>query len=254
MKTYEIYPLVNLICGDNEMSAQTYLQNFGKRNPAPVVIWLVKGNGRNILVDSGGSEAKIASAQHHPCEQSPEMLPENLVRGAGVEPGDIDTSVSTHLHWDHCYNQEKFPNAAIYVQKREAEFAINPYPTHWRFYEHPKLGLEMPWLRHLNRITFVDGDFTLCEGVEVYLMPGHAPGMQNVAVQTTNGVYLIASDNIPLYLNWEGADIHKHIPSAIHCNLNDYYATFEKMEKVCDHVLPSHDMKLLDFKVFPPKK
>ncbi len=84
------------------------------------------------------------------------------------------------------------------------------------------------------------------------MLPGHTPGMQNVAINTTNGVYLIAGDNVPTTANWEGDERQKHIPSSIHINLIDYYRFFERMERICDHVLPGHDMCLADIPVIPP--
>lgn len=254
MSTYEIFPLINMYLEDTERSLQTYLQNFGIKVSMPVVFWLIKGNGRNILIDSGASSKELTTKNHYEPVQTEDMLPINLVKAHGVEPEDIDTIVITHLHWDHCYNLECFPNAKIYVQKTEVEYAINPLQAHILFYESAKSGIKAPWIAHIPRFEIIEGDFTLCEGIKVYLMPGHTPGMQNIAVNTTNGVYLIASDNIPTTTNWEGNGIHKHIPSSIHCNLFDYYKSLKKMEEICDHVLPSHDMKLAEYEVFPPKK
>jgi glyoxylase-like metal-dependent hydrolase (beta-lactamase superfamily II) len=253
MQTYKIYPLVTLTSSDIEMGALTYMHNFGKKVVTPCVLWLVIGNGRRILVDSGPYNAEKAAKYHHPASQTEDMLPQKLVRSVGVEPDEIDTIILTHLHYDHCCNLEMFPNATVYVQRKEVEYAINPLPPHYLFYEAPKIGMQAPWITQMTRFTFVDGDFTLCDGIEVYLMPGHTPGIQNVAVNTTNGIYLIATDNIPLFKNWEGEGWHKHIISGIHVNLYDYYKSLERMEKVCDHVLPGHDISILNYKVFPPE-
>lgn len=250
MNEYKIYPLINMVL-NNEQSMQTYTKNFGKRIDTPIVFFLIQGNGVNILVDSGACDAETATKNHHPCTQTEDMLPANLVRAHGVEPEDIDTIIISHLHWDHCYNLEVFPNAKIYVQRRELRYAIDPLPIHDLFYEAPSSGLRAPWLDHLDRMVVMDGDYTIADGIDVLLMPGHTPGMQNVLVNTSAGRYLIATDNIPSMLNWEGIGSWKHVPSTIHNDLDAYWKTLERMEKVCDYILPGHDMIVREHPVYP---
>lgn len=87
MNEYKIYPLINMVL-NNEQSMQTYTKNFGKRIDTPIVFFLIQGNGVNILVDSGACDAETATKNHHPCTQTEDMLPANLVRAHGVEPED----------------------------------------------------------------------------------------------------------------------------------------------------------------------
>lgn len=251
MSNYKIFPCVTLFSDESEMSMQTFGMNFGINSPSPIIFWLVQGNGHYILVDTGACNAELATKNHHESWQTEDMKPLNLLRSHGVEPEDIDIIVLTHLHWDHSYNLELYPNAKIYVQKQELFYAIDPLPPHRVAYEAPKSGLECDWYKHLGRMTIVDGDFNVCEGVDAYLLPSHTPGSMAVTVQTTGGVYLIASDILPLFKNWYGTEKQKHIPAGIHVNLMDYYASFEKMEKICDYALPGHDKEIMNYKEFP---
>ena len=244
MQTYKITPLITMYMDCNEHSMFTYMQHYGDKVTAPVVIWLVQGNGHNVLVDSGSSKADIASRYHHPSRQTPEMLPAEILRAAGVECKDIDTIILTHLHWDHCYNLELFPNAEIYIQKKELEYAVDPLPCHRFSYELGNYELTPPWLPFLRRMCVKDGDYELFDGIRVYHLPGHTPGMQCPVIHTTEGDYLVASDNIPLYENWEGNEKAKHIPGTIMCNMFDYYKSLERIETICDAVLPGHDIKV----------
>lgn len=88
-----------------------------------------------------------------------------------MRPEDIDMIVLTHLHWDHCYNLEKFPNAEIYVQKSEIKYALDPLPCHRYSYE-IRLELTPPWIVHQEKFVVMDGDYTLIEGVDIYHLPG----------------------------------------------------------------------------------
>lgn len=251
MQEYMVYPIVHLVTKNIEQSSQTYLKNYGCKIDTPVCFWLIQGGGRNILVDSGGCEPDLATKNHHKAWRTPEMEPLALLAKKGVAPGDVDAIVLTHLHWDHCFNLELFPKAKIYVQKREVEYAAYPLPDHHVFYEGPNTGLRAPWLDHQHRMSIMDGDYSIGDGLGVHLLPGHTPGMQNVTVNTSSGVYLVASDNVPSILNWTGVGKQKHIPSALHNNLHEYHESFAKMEKICDYVIPSHDPVISNDTVYP---
>ena len=70
--------------------------------------------------------------------------------------------------------------------------------------------------------------------------------MQCPLIATREGNYYIAGDNAPLYENLEGNKFGRPIPGMIYENLNAYYETFRRMDRMADHVLPGHDMKVLD--------
>lgn len=77
MAVYSIYPMVTMLMYDNEMSMFTYMQNYGRKITAPVMVWLIRGNGHNILTDMGSSRADEAAKFHYFSKQTPDMYPEN---------------------------------------------------------------------------------------------------------------------------------------------------------------------------------
>jgi glyoxylase-like metal-dependent hydrolase (beta-lactamase superfamily II) len=87
----------------------------------------------------------------------------------------------------------------------------------------------------------VDGEYSPAPGLTLIPLPGHTPGFQAVKIETKEGRYLIASDLFPLYENYE-----KKIPSGIHVNLSDWYASHAKATQECDFILPGHDQKVLE--------
>lgn len=234
-----------------EHSNLTYLMSAGTKLVAPIIMYLVQSNDRMVLVDTGPSDEEWAKKYHHGLTQTEEMKPVNALKNIGVDAKDIEFIVNTHLHWDHCFNNKLFPNAKIFVQKREMEFAISPLPPHWVFYESHQLGMTPPWLSALDRIVAVEGDYKLFPGLTLVTIPGHTPGMQGLLVEDTDhGRTLIASDCCGLFENWTGRGVYKHIPSGIHYSLPEYYETFKKMEMLCDFVLPGHDATVFDKKVY----
>jgi glyoxylase-like metal-dependent hydrolase (beta-lactamase superfamily II) len=75
-------------------------------------ISLLRVGDRNILIDTGPASRRA--------------LLVNTLKDHGIERGDIDTVVLTHLHWDHCQNTDLFPNARILVNPKELDYARNP--------------------------------------------------------------------------------------------------------------------------------
>lgn len=251
MQDYTIYPIKTGEFKAAEKSNFTYQTDPGVKLVAPIIMYLIKGPDRVILVDTGGSDEEWAAKHHHGLVRTEAMHPLEGLKKLGVDAKDVDTVVNTHLHWDHCFNNDLFPNAKIYVQKRELEYAVDPLPMHWVYYESAHLNLTPPWFKTYKRTVALDGDFTLFPGIELVTLPGHSPGFQGVLVNTAKGRGLIASDCCALFENWTGNQTHKHIPSGIHVRLDEYYATFSKMEKICDFILPGHDPKAFDQTVYP---
>ena len=172
---------------------------YGEMIDSVVLMWYVEGAGRRILVDTGCCDAESSARNHYPLRRSPDEEPARALAGIGVDPLEIDTVVCTHLHWDHAYNHELFTKARFYVQRRELQYAAAPHPMNCRAYESSTIGMTPPYSK--TRFEVLDGDMELAPGLTAVFAPGHTPGMQGVAVNTTAGVYFIASDNIPLYDN-----------------------------------------------------
>ena len=64
-------------------------------------------------------------------------------------------------------------------------------------------------------------------------------------------MYYIAGDNVALYENLEGNRFGRPIPGVNFVNLGEYYASLRRMERLAEHILPGHDVKVLDKRVYP---
>ncbi len=98
------------------------------------------------------------------------------------ELGEVVAVINTHLHFDHCGGNRRFPGVPIHVQRRELEAVAEPdYLVEWVWFE----GAEyVP----------VEGDAELMTAISVVLVPGHSPGQQAVVVQTDEGRVVVAGD------------------------------------------------------------
>ena len=246
MAAYEIYPICAGVFEHAEQSNFTYHNGAGTKLKAPILMYLVRGHGHNILVDTGPSDSAWAARYHHPMIQTEEMKPVNAVKNLGVEPRDVDVIINTHLHWDHCFNNGDFPDAKIYVQKAELQYAVAPLPIHGQFYESAIVGMQPRWVNDLPRIIPLDGDHTLFGGIEILLLPGHSPGFQGVLVTGKTGKFIITGDAVPLAANWEGNPVYGKIPPGIHVDLAQAYASLRRIEDTGAMPLHGHEAAVLN--------
>jgi len=233
-----------------EKSNFTYGMDQGVKIQSPILMWFIEGASKRILVDSGGGDSAWAARYHHPMERSKEEDPVTAVKMLGLSPADIDIIIITHLHWDHCFNNDLFPIAKIIVQEKEVHYAMNPLPCHALYYESQIIGMTPPWLKSLNRMEMIRGEKEIEPGIKLIPLPGHTPGFQGVLLNLRSGRCMITGDTTPLWENWEGNAQGFRIPSGIHVSLPDYYNTYRKIESLADQVLPAHDMRVLQKKVY----
>ena len=161
-------------------------------------VWLIRGNGRNILVDCGFDHACGAKRG-----RKIERLPDEALARIGTPAEEIDTLVVTHLHYDHAGNFGLFPNAEFLIQDKEVSFATSRYmryPAVRRPYEADHV-CELIQLNFKERVRWIDGDKVIAPGVSVHLLPGHSHGLMAVQVETKRGRVFLASDVAHFYDN-----------------------------------------------------
>ncbi|MEU4995886.1 MBL fold metallo-hydrolase [Streptomyces sp. NPDC021622] len=102
---------------------------------AALQTWVLRSEGRVILVDTGGGNNKPRPGT--PWDHLETDFLGNLAR-AGVEPEDVDLVINTHLHADHVgWNTRldggswvpTFPNATYLIHRNDFEF-WNPANGH----------------------------------------------------------------------------------------------------------------------------
>jgi glyoxylase-like metal-dependent hydrolase (beta-lactamase superfamily II) len=250
MSKLSIWPIRIGVIPGWDKSNFTHGMNQGVKIDGASIVYVIKGADQNIIVDSGMGTPEWVEKYHHYRMIHYQPLSQGLKR-IGLHPDNIDIVICTHLHWDHCFNNDLFKNARIIVQEDEIRYAIAPLPMHALFYESQLIKMRPAWLKAIETIEIVKGDTEVCPGVDIVKIPGHTPGFQGVNVKTAKGKYFIASDLCPLFDNWEGSPPLKHVVSPIHVNLVDYYDSFKKVEEIANYILPGHDIKVFKKKCYP---
>ena len=139
--SFTITPLVMAYGPQREKSRFTFLHNFGEKIDLPYVSWLIQDSerGLNVLVDVGCSAEEYANhikppgetRLRHAGEEFADVINirplDQLLADRGLDTGDIDFIVLTHLDWDHCMNLPLFPDTRVIVQRKEWD-ALPPHP------------------------------------------------------------------------------------------------------------------------------
>ncbi len=243
MKTYRIRPLV-LTKMELDQGILTYRYNYGNKIMVPVISWFIEGTDQKILVDTGADAKMATTFRGFPAEEVQTF--EKALSTVGLTPLDIDLVIQTHLHWDHCSNTSKCQKARVIVQEDELKFALAP---------HPITGLSYKKELYLNlHFIVVKGNYEVEPGIELILVPGHSPGSQAVAINTTKGKAVISgfcciTDNFN-----PPDDIKAYSPiiaPGTHTDLMASYESALRIKGLANILICQHDISLANIKVTP---
>ncbi len=206
----------------------------------PLIAWYIEGSDKRILVDTGGGDPAKAPPRAAPYKREREQTLESALGKIGVRCEDIDIVVVTHLHWDHCGDNDLFPNAKRYIQRKELESARSPFPITVNGYN-KRMVDEVDY-------TVISGDKKIAKGVKIIFAPGHTYGFQEVLVETGTRRILIAGDAISFFKNLEQ---DPPLISGFYVDMKAYYTSLEKMAGLkADVILPGHDFKVFEKEVY----
>lgn len=164
----------------------------GERVQIPVPCWLVRTGDGTILFDTGLSPRAVPGLlRNDPVARfTDDDLLVHRLDALGLEAGDIDVVVLSHLHYDHAGGAELFAaHAELVVQRDEYAFAHHPPPIFQHFYY--RKNFDFPDARW----RLLDGDAELAPGVTVLRTDGHTPGHQSLLVELPEtGPVILAAD------------------------------------------------------------
>lgn len=208
-----------------------------RRSDIAMMVWLLRGNGRNVLVDAGFHHEKFIT-QWKPADF---VTPAEAVAEAGVKPEAVTDIIISHIHWDHADGVDLFPNARVWIQKAEFEHYVGP---NGEPINPPAITAEVAGvlaaMSRAGRVNLVDGDDReIIPGIRVYIGGKHTWESQYAGVATRGGTVVIASDNMYLYENLEKrAPISQTLDAASNLRAQDRMRTIASKPEM---IVPGHD-------------
>ena len=247
----KIYPINTGWCEADLGTYMFFKGPGGQKIEIPVVCYLVDTGDHKIMVDTGMPDAERATRYHHDARKADCLDSPEAIARLGVNPDDVDICIFTHLHWDHTHCMKRFKNARYIAHATEIRWAYNPLPLWYRSYESPALGIEAPFVG--CQFELVEGEETIVTGVKVFPTPGHTPGSQSVAVETSAGTAVLVGDAIFLYRNFEPRpeEHWRYWVQQRFVNMIDGWQSMEEIDRRADFILPCHDKLALDHPVYP---
>lgn len=171
-----------------------------RRMDVALYVWLVRGEGRTVLVDAGFHRQRFLD-QWKPREY---RTPAEAVLAAGVAADAVTDVVITHAHWDHMDGVGLFPRARVWIQREEYEYYRDPaHRANSGVFAEDVADLEQA--EREGRLRLVDGDgVEIMPGITVHTGGRHTRASQFVRVNREGGAVVLASDNAYLYENLTG--------------------------------------------------
>lgn len=213
------------------------------------MIWLIKGKGRNILVDAGFlndiSDAKEFDIINY-------IRPDSTLLKLGLKPSDVTDIVLSHPHWDHIDGLDLFPNAQVWMQQDDFYYCVGAAWQKGGFAGgFNKRDIRKLVEKNMNgNLTLVGGDSVeIIPGIKVFTGSRHTFNSQYILVETGYNKIILASDNIWVYYSLEHM-----LPAAAGGTFDPegYVNAMRRMKTLVTnqkYIIPGHDAKI--FSRFP---
>jgi glyoxylase-like metal-dependent hydrolase (beta-lactamase superfamily II) len=144
----------------------------------------------------------------------------------------------SHLHWDHIQNCDLFPNAKIFIQRKEMAFAAAPlYPLYYVREDIVNLLKDFG-----DNIVYLDGedrDELISPNVTLKLLGGHTVGSQVAYIKTGKGTVILTGDICNVYENLETRSVKE-------VDVIAWTKAIKKMKEEGDIILPQHEPRVVD--------
>jgi len=226
-------------CHTEEGPKMFFLRDWDKTYSTYFYFWYIEGAGTRILLDTG-FDLPEGKAIMPTMIQKPDWRPAERMKQIGVEPGSIEHVIVSHLHFDHMSSAiDLFPNARIYLQKKEYETAVKP--------PHPFfIGAYVPSIIvRLDgdlkaRTEVIDGDAEILPGLKLIWIGGHTPGMQAVVLPTRLSPRTCLTSDLCFFYR----HIEEDVPIGFFYNLAEIYQGMARCRDEADVMIPQHDARL----------
>jgi len=243
MNTGKLYKVFAVSYGRSYSKASHVFKGASnyQRVPFEWLFWVIKGNNKIILVDTGFNDSKLAKRRGIYNYVSPI----DRLNQLHISPSEVSDIILTHSHWDHIGSLAAFQHANVWMQKGEYKYMLETVNSG----ERSSKGIRLSDVKNLNalnyegRLKLVDGNKSLFPGIEIRYAGGHTPGSQYVIVNALDGLIVLASDNTYMYQN-----NRKHIPIGKAADHDENMKLIHEMQTIAAspfYIIPGHDPRVM---------
>lgn len=200
------------------------------------IVWIARC-GRHVVVIDTGFDQEAGRRRGRVLD----VRPRDAVQALGIDAGDVQHVVLTHLHYDHAGNVSDFPDAQVVVQGAELAYASGSAMRHKTLNHFFEVDDVVAVVRRVFAGTALvpDGDIELAPGLELYLLGGHTRGLQVVRVNTVRGWVVLASDAVHYF---ENLSERNPFPAIVDVQqVLDGYDRIVRLSSSDDHIVPGHE-------------
>lgn len=241
-RTWEVFAL-RYAMDRSRRAFQWFLGGSGGDAEMPVAYhaFILRGPGGVVVMDTGADAERLArygKTDFHGLDEALTLL--------DTAPGDVETVIQTHLHWDHAGQPGLFPAARFHLQAREMAYVNGPAMRHAVLragYEATDIATATALL-HADRLVLHSGEVTLQPGLSLHHLGGHTDGLQVARVRTRRGWMCLATDAVA-----HRANLERRIPFPVLYHVGDALSVFDVVEGLADGpdlVIPGHDPWVVD--------
>lgn len=207
----------------------------------PVYMFYIKlPDGGIALIDSSFhlDDAKVLGVEKEVKRKFPDEDPLFALGKVGINPEEVTHLILTHAHFDHVGYVDAFPNAKIYIHRKELAWvmALPEWSVGYGSFCFEKL------FKVNRQIVPIDIDrYEITPGIETIYVGGHSAGSMAVVIATKIGRVCFCSDNCFLYKS-----IEEKLPIGLANNLYENIEFIQKLPSLGDVFLPGHDAKMFE--------
>lgn len=157
-----------------------------------VMGFAVRHDGGVLLVDTGFGfgDAELDARYDIRARRIDEAM-----RDVGIHRDDVTGLVNCHLHADHAGQNAAFPGVPTVVQATEWALRLTPDHTIRAWVDYPGVTIRT-----------IHGDIDYAPGIRILATPGHTAGHQSMAIETRDGVVVLAGQACYSVDEWAGRE------------------------------------------------
>ncbi len=228
-----------------------YLSEWDKEYTLYTYFFQVKGNGHNILIDTGCGDIDAINDMlledfggKISFDLPESETTENILKSNNINTEDIDYVFISHLHHDHASNVDLFPNAKVVLSKKGwLKYMEKDKPYYYNDVLFPTKPIKYLASLPPDRLIFVEEEKEILPGISAFWVGGHTPGCMAVEVNTKKGNVVFTSD----VAFFEG-NIKKNHPIGLYYNQWEVFEAYNKIRDKADIIVTSHDPDMIDKK------